>query len=292
MKITNKSHLSDTTYFIYVIKISKWKYVGSTKYPNTRKTVHKSLLNKGTHKNKYLQAAYNKYKEFEFSILQSDIPESIIKYVEDVYMSAMKTLNHDERGCNMRNGSESHIGMEVIEKMRASKTKVKVDIDKYLALASTSRTNNEIANELGVKRYIIEKLNRRFKLIRKGLSNPNMMLDENTKSNILLDCNNPNMKRKELLKKYNISKTLLRAFIQRNNLSLRTAASVHGKPFNKKKFALDFYTNTYAELSKKYDASFWWIWDKAKKLGLRKECRNELRDIVTGRYYSKLKEAV
>lgn len=58
---------------IYEIRnlINNKVYIGSSKQVNKRFTIHRHRLNKNTHANKYLQAAWNKYGKdaFEFKVI-------------------------------------------------------------------------------------------------------------------------------------------------------------------------------------------------------------------------------
>ncbi len=56
---------------IYAITCSDKYYIGSTKNFHKRMAEHKGLLEKGTHKNAYMQRVFDKYGGFEYKILES-----------------------------------------------------------------------------------------------------------------------------------------------------------------------------------------------------------------------------
>jgi hypothetical protein len=56
---------------IYKITINKKIYIGSSINIYDRYSLHKSTLLKNTHRNRYLQRAFNKYKNFDFEIIET-----------------------------------------------------------------------------------------------------------------------------------------------------------------------------------------------------------------------------
>lgn len=54
---------------IYQVKIADYYYVGSSKNKNKRKNKHLNDLNNKKHFNKKMQSVYEKYKQYEFSVI-------------------------------------------------------------------------------------------------------------------------------------------------------------------------------------------------------------------------------
>lgn len=77
---------------VYIIKIDKYNYVGQTVNVSNRMKNHKCLLNKGTHRNTYLQNVYNKYKHFEVKVMY--IEKEYLTIVEQCWINILSnTLN-------------------------------------------------------------------------------------------------------------------------------------------------------------------------------------------------------
>jgi len=78
---------------IYAIenKVSGKKYVGSSNNIKRRFREHKLYLRKGTHKNRHLQFAWNKYGEdaFRFAVL-IQCPKNMLEHYEQVFMDQMR----------------------------------------------------------------------------------------------------------------------------------------------------------------------------------------------------------
>jgi predicted GIY-YIG superfamily endonuclease len=72
---------------VYQITIGKYKQIGSTKNYQRRMDEHLRALNKNEHPNAFMQSVYNKYKEFNITILSSH------KTREEAYQAEQLLLN-------------------------------------------------------------------------------------------------------------------------------------------------------------------------------------------------------
>jgi hypothetical protein len=91
---------------IYRIRIKNNFIFGSTLDINRRKNYHLYLLKENKHDNSKLQELYNKYKEIRFKIVQKDVPEDILRIVEDIWIGANCSKKSDNKGgLNVINGS-------------------------------------------------------------------------------------------------------------------------------------------------------------------------------------------
>lgn len=107
---------------IYKLSVGNYFIIGSTINFNVRKSQYKSKLQKNTHNNSFLQDIYNKYKELNFEILQSDIPEDILEHVEDIWIGASCGRAEDRRGgMNVRDAYRVRFSEEIRKKMSNSK---------------------------------------------------------------------------------------------------------------------------------------------------------------------------
>lgn len=93
---------------IYKITLGSKFIIGSTINYLQRVNYHKYCLKNGSHCNKPLQNLYNSqsYNCLSFEILQENIPEIILEYVEDVWIGALcsKVQDHN-KGLNIIDGS-------------------------------------------------------------------------------------------------------------------------------------------------------------------------------------------
>jgi hypothetical protein len=78
-------------------------------------------LNKNTYNNKYLQRVYNKYdgkNHMKWEIVQNNIPEEVLEFIEDIWIGAGKGRKEDKKyGLNMRDASRPRFGKEIIDKI-------------------------------------------------------------------------------------------------------------------------------------------------------------------------------
>lgn len=113
---------------IYKISINNKFLIGSSINPVTRKASHLSLLKRNVHSNTILQNAYNKYGEdsFKFEIVQKDIPENILLYLEDIWIAASRSrFNCKNNGMNIRDASRLNYSQETKDKIsKANKGKI------------------------------------------------------------------------------------------------------------------------------------------------------------------------
>lgn len=90
---------------IYRIRIGDYYLFGSTLDLKGRKANHIWNLRRGTHINSTLQELYNIHKEFRFKIVQENIPEDILRHVEDIWIGANCAKKADgKNGLNVING--------------------------------------------------------------------------------------------------------------------------------------------------------------------------------------------
>lgn len=68
---------------IYLIKIDKYYYIGSSNNINKRFKRHLSELKRNNHFNKFLQNLYNKHKEYNFFLLETCEEENLLKIEQD-----------------------------------------------------------------------------------------------------------------------------------------------------------------------------------------------------------------
>lgn len=85
---------------IYMIlnRVSGKSYIGSSLSMDGRLYTHRYKLNRGSHFNRHLQAAWNKDGEASFSFLiveeiKADISREKLKYIEGLYMRKFRTMD-------------------------------------------------------------------------------------------------------------------------------------------------------------------------------------------------------
>jgi group I intron endonuclease len=107
---------------IYKLEIIGTKYFlyGSTINYKKRISRYKNNLINNKYKNDLLQRVYNKYGEDKllFTIVQQDIPEDILLFVEDIWIGTF--CSHADCKCggmNMRNASKPYFSQEVKDKI-------------------------------------------------------------------------------------------------------------------------------------------------------------------------------
>lgn len=95
---------------IYCIenKINNKKYIGQSEDIYKRFYIHKTVLNKGNHCNRYLQSAWKKYGEsnFEFRILERDIDIVDRNQREIELIFEYETFTNKDKGYNLSIGGE------------------------------------------------------------------------------------------------------------------------------------------------------------------------------------------
>lgn len=88
-------------------------YIGSAKYIKSRWSQHVCSLRRGTHDNSYLQAAWNKYGEydFEFSVLEIVEDQDSLASIEQKWMNETE-CNNRELGYNLRIEATNNKGIQ------------------------------------------------------------------------------------------------------------------------------------------------------------------------------------
>ena len=88
-------------------KINKKKYIGQSKDIHSRWKTHRNELNSNKHKNDYLQNAWNKYGEenFTFTILEV-CQQHQLNQLEKYYINKYDTFNNDINGYNLQSGGD------------------------------------------------------------------------------------------------------------------------------------------------------------------------------------------
>jgi hypothetical protein len=110
---------------VYKINLGNKFIIGSTINYKQRFYHHKYCLINNKHCNKPLQLLYNKLdnKNINFEILQEDIPEIILQYVEDIWIGASCSKIQDKKqGLNIIDGSRISYTKEMIEHKRIVQT--------------------------------------------------------------------------------------------------------------------------------------------------------------------------
>lgn len=94
--------------------VSNKRYIGSSTVVTKRLQNHKSSLKRGDHVNKYLQSAWNKYKEesFIFKPILICAKEHLLFY-EDLIIKGYKS-NQKEYGYNLREVCESNANISTL----------------------------------------------------------------------------------------------------------------------------------------------------------------------------------
>lgn len=105
---------------IYKVSIKDKFLIGSSVDFKSRKNNYLKKLRKNRYENSYLQNVFNKYGEenLKFEIVQKDVPESILSYVESIWIGALCGRIEDKQfGMNMRDGHRLNLTRESILKM-------------------------------------------------------------------------------------------------------------------------------------------------------------------------------
>ena len=139
---------------IYKIQSSNYFIYGSTVHPERRKQSHLTDLKKGKHCNSFLQKVYNKYNDFDFTVVQENIPEEILRQVEDIWIGAncAKVLDN-KNGLNIIDGTRLDFNIIVREKKSLS-------MKKYMSSLSVEERSNKAkkAVKTRAERFDLSKL--------------------------------------------------------------------------------------------------------------------------------------
>lgn len=143
---------------------------GSTLNINKRKNSYFRQLSRNIYNNQKLQNCYNKYgkNSIKFEIVQENIPENILKYVEDIWMGANCSRIEDKKGgMNMRDAHRGNISIETRIKMSKSQTGKKLSEE-------TKKLKSKIAKERNLrpsnKATELSKIKRSKKVIQYSLN--------------------------------------------------------------------------------------------------------------------------
>lgn len=143
--------------FIYQIlnTVNNKRYIGqSIQRDKQRLWEHKTYLKNGTHQNRHLQRAWNKYgsDKFEFSILCIAKTLSELNELEEDYISKFNTL-HREFGYNIRGGGNNRfLSDETKRLISKNKTGVSVHTEKSKKLIADASRNRIHTTESRKKR--------------------------------------------------------------------------------------------------------------------------------------------
>ena len=151
MQGLDKRKTSNRLGLIYKIILDDKFIIGSTLHFNKRQSSHKCDLRNNKHCNKPLQHVYDKSinKEIVFEILQENIPERILKYVEDVWIGASCSKIQDKRnGLNIIDGSRIDYTPEMREKRRISQTRIMNSLTQEQKEQRASRMKESKSNNL------------------------------------------------------------------------------------------------------------------------------------------------
>lgn len=117
---------------IYMAEIGGKFIVGSTMNIEARKSQYVGKLRRGVHNNKIVQNAWDKYRSISFSVLQDNIPEPILRHVEDIWIGAMGARASDRAGgMNLRDAHRCRLDESVREKISRSVRKMDSAIYQY-----------------------------------------------------------------------------------------------------------------------------------------------------------------
>ena len=134
-------------------------YVGQSINIENRWTHHKSELNNNKHINDYLQNAWNKYGEDNFSfIVIEECKESELNEKEIYYINKYNSMNNGYNLCEGGNGIRGYRHTkEEIEKMRMIQNpKTVLQIDSQLNIVNKWHGTSHISKELGYSKRNID----------------------------------------------------------------------------------------------------------------------------------------
>lgn len=105
---------------IYKVSCNNHYLFGSTVNFSNRKYQYLEQLKKNKYNNPILQACFNKYGEesVKFEIIQENIPEEILLFVEDIYMGTNNSLVESKKGgMNFKTASRPTLSQETRNKI-------------------------------------------------------------------------------------------------------------------------------------------------------------------------------
>ena len=121
-------------------------YIGSAVDLPRRWAQHRWALIHGTHKNRHLQSAWNKYgaKAFTFSVLQACDPSSLVD-LEQFWIDATACYDR-QKGFNIRRVAESNVGIARTPEVRAKLSAAKIG-KKYGPMPAATRAKLSAAHK-------------------------------------------------------------------------------------------------------------------------------------------------
>ena len=150
--------------YIYIIKnlTNSKVYVGSSKYPNKRKSDHFTMLQRGCHHSPHLQKSYNKYGRgsFEFLIIEEcDLKD---RKEREIYHISSFRSHLREFGYNVDepNGDRFTCSEETKVKIRNTKNCISVDVYliEDLTKIKTFPSQQDCENSLGIPRQMVSQI--------------------------------------------------------------------------------------------------------------------------------------
>lgn len=220
-------------YSIYKIKnkITNQCYIGVDSYYPKRIKQHQSRLRNNKHRNKHLQASYNKYgiENFSFELLESCSTREIMLNKEIQYIKYFKSL---EKGFNHTIGGEGSVGYkhskESLLKMSSWKRIITDDWKNNI-----SKATKGVKKKKGIKRKNHPNYNKWLG----GEKHPVSKLTFKQVCEIRLKYLNKE-KQIELAKEYGVSKTMINAIITHRNWKDDNYIYLKKKDFNTNKYLI------------------------------------------------------
>ncbi len=147
---------------IYKVSCNNHFLFGSTVNFSNRKYQYLKSLKTNNYNNPILQACYNKYGEesIKFEIIQENIPEEILLFLEDIYIGANNSLLEDNpnNGMNFKTASRPILTQETRNKIskagkgrklsEETKAKMKGRIPWNKGLITSEKTKEKLSQKL------------------------------------------------------------------------------------------------------------------------------------------------
>jgi hypothetical protein len=147
---------------VYKLSIGKYFIIGSSINFKTRKYNYSNSLKLNKWTNRIVQNVYNKHlnEKLKFTILQKDIPENILEFIEDIWIGSCCSRVEDKKGgMNCRDAHRVRFTQEIKDKMSKSmqgrifsqETKNKLSVISLGIKKSDSHKQNISKGKKGVK---------------------------------------------------------------------------------------------------------------------------------------------
>jgi len=199
--------MSEFVVYKIINNINNKFYIGSTKNFDTRKRDHIYRLKSKTHRNIYLQRAWDKYGEegFKFEILEENIQKENLLIREQYFLDTLKPYIR-KNGYNINPIAGSNLGFkmpkEAVEKIRKANTGKK----------HSEQTRKKISEvQKGKKRKFSSKLLTSKKC--RGELNPSAKLNWK-KVKQIREKKKTGVYNSELAKEFNVSQSLISAILK------------------------------------------------------------------------------